>query len=196
MLSFALAILFLISTPGPGVLTTAGVGAAFGFRPGLRYVTGLGIGNNLVSLAVVTGLAAFVFGLPGLRTTLVIASAAYLAYLAFRIAYSGSEIAFIKATAPPGVMNGIMLQFINPKAYVVATTLFSGFAFLSENPWAEAMIKFAIINLVWIPIHLVWLWAGVSVNRLALSQRTQRRINFAMAGALIVVALLAVFAPT
>jgi hypothetical protein len=32
------------------VLSTAGVGSAYGFRPGLGYVTGLFIGTNLVAL--------------------------------------------------------------------------------------------------------------------------------------------------
>ena len=53
MLTFAAAVFFLIVTPGPGVLTTAGVGSGFGYRPGLAFVTGLCIGNSLVALAVV-----------------------------------------------------------------------------------------------------------------------------------------------
>ena len=44
MLTFALAVLLLIATPGPGVLSTAGVGAAFGWRPGLSYVRAYGRG--------------------------------------------------------------------------------------------------------------------------------------------------------
>ena len=35
MLTFAAAVFLLIVTPGPGVLSTAGVGAAYGFRAGL-----------------------------------------------------------------------------------------------------------------------------------------------------------------
>ena len=46
MLTFALAVFLLIITPGPGVLSTAGVGAAYGFQPGLRYVMGLFIGTT------------------------------------------------------------------------------------------------------------------------------------------------------
>ncbi|MEP4336194.1 MAG: LysE family translocator, partial [Roseobacter sp.] len=45
MLTFAAAVFFLIITPGPGVLSAAGVGAAYGMRSGLRYVLGLFIGN-------------------------------------------------------------------------------------------------------------------------------------------------------
>ena len=58
MLSFVVAIVFLLMTPGPGVLSLAGVGAAFGYAHGARYLVGLFIGTNLVCLGVITGLAA------------------------------------------------------------------------------------------------------------------------------------------
>ena len=194
MLTFAAAIFFLIITPGPGVLSTAGVGAAYGYRQGITYVTGLCIGTNLVAVLVVTGLAALIFGIPGIRQILLVASVAYLAYLAAKIAFSGSKVAFIEATRPPGILDGITLQFINPKAYVVNTTLFSGFGFMPENLPVETLIKFIIINAVWIPLHLAWLWAGVALNKLNLEPKIQRMINFAMAGAMLVVVGLALVA--
>ncbi len=194
MLTFAAAIFFLIITPGPGVLSTAGVGAAYGYRPGISYVTGLFIGTNLVALMVVTGLAALIFGVPWIRPVLLVASVAYLTYLAAKIAFSGSKVAFIQATKPPGVWGGVMLQFINPKAYVVNTTLFSGFGFMAENLMAETIIKFLIINAVWIPLHLAWLWAGVTLHRLNLEPKTQRAINMGMAAAMLIVVGLALFA--
>lgn len=194
MLTFAAAIFFLIITPGPGVLSTAGVGAAYGYRPGIHYVTGLCIGTNLVALMVVTGLAALIFGVPWIKPVLLIASVAYLTYLAAKIAFSGSKVAFIQATSPPGVLGGVMLQFINPKAYVVNTTLFSGFGFMADNLMAETIIKFLIINAVWIPLHLAWLWAGVTLHRLNLDAKTQRAINMGMAAAMLIVVGLALFA--
>ena len=56
MTAFITAIFLTLITPGPGVLSAAGVGAAFGFQPGLRYVTGLFFGTNLVALIVISGL--------------------------------------------------------------------------------------------------------------------------------------------
>ena len=128
--SFALAVFLLIITPGPGVLSTAGVGAAFGSRAGLRYVCGLFVGTNLVALAVVSGLAALILATQTIRNILLVLSTAYLLYLAFRIAFAGAKIAFIEAKGRPGIYSGITLQIINPKAYAVNTTLFTGFAFL------------------------------------------------------------------
>jgi threonine/homoserine/homoserine lactone efflux protein len=193
LIAFFFAVLLLIITPGPGVLSTAGIGSGFGFRAGLAYVLGLWVGNNAVAIAVVTGLAAILFSVPWLRTALLVLSTAYLFYLAAKIAFSGSKIAFIRSDSPPGFLGGLMLQAVNPKAYVVHTTLMSGFAFMPQNLTAEIAIKFIIMNLVWIPLHLAWLWAGVTINRLDLTPKTQRMINMGMALAMLAVVGLAAF---
>jgi threonine/homoserine/homoserine lactone efflux protein len=195
MLTFAAAVFFLIVTPGPGNLSTAGVGSGFGYRSGSRYVAGLFVGNNLVALVVVSGIAAVVLSVPGLRTVLVYASAAYLFYLALKIAFSGSKIAFIHTERAPGFANGLVLQAINPKAYAVNTAFFSGFAFWPSSLMTETFLKFAILNAIWIPIHFAWLAAGVSVHRLELGHRTQFAINVVMALSMLAVVALAALAP-
>ncbi|HPU54012.1 MAG TPA: LysE family transporter, partial [Burkholderiaceae bacterium] len=129
MLTFTLAVFFLLITPGPGVLSTAGVGSGFGYRAGTRFLVGLFVGSNLVGLMVISGLAALLLSVPWLRTVLLIGSVAYLVYLAWRIAFSGSQITFIHKASAPGFINGVTLQVINPKAYLVNTALFTGFAF-------------------------------------------------------------------
>ena len=187
MIEFALAVFFLLITPGPGVLTTAGIGAAFGFRAGFRFVTGLCLGGFMTMMLVITGIAAIVLAVPWLRTVLLIASVAYLTYLAWRVASAGSRVGFIAAEEPLGFLNGFMLQFINPKAYVVATTLFSGFTFMSDRPVAEIIVKLIVFNAIWIPVHLIWLGAGVKLHELNLSQRSQRIINIGMALAMLAV---------
>ena len=195
MLTFAAAVFFLIVTPGPGVLSTAGVGSAFGFRSGLAYVGGLFLGTNLVALAVVSGMAAVLLAVPFVRTVLVYASAAYLLYLAARIALAGSRIAFIEARKAPGFMNGVALQAINPKAYAVNTALFSGFAFWPESLIAETALKFLVLNAIWVPIHLAWLFAGVTLRRLDLPSHVQFAINIAMALSMLAVVALAALTP-
>ena len=147
MLTFALAVFLLIVTPGPGVLSLAGVGAAFGWRTGTRYLLGLWLGTNLVSLAVISGVAAVILADPIIRTLLLIASAAYLGFLALRIALAGAKVAFIHMETP-GFVTGITLQLINPKAYAVNTTLFSSFAFYPESFAIETAIKLVVTNII------------------------------------------------
>ncbi|MGA9253602.1 MAG: LysE family transporter [Roseobacter sp.] len=194
MLTFAAAVFFLIITPGPGVLSTAGVGAAFGARAGSRYVAGLFIGTNLVCIAVVSGLTAVLLADARLRTILFFASILYLAYLALKIALAGSKVAFIERQSPPGVFGGIALQAINPKAYAVNTALFTGFGFMPNSYPLEIALKFLIVNAIWIPIHFAWLWLGITVRRMNLPHRTQRAINIAMALSMLLVVALAAFA--
>jgi threonine/homoserine/homoserine lactone efflux protein len=193
MLAFCLAVLLLLVTPGPGVLSTAGVGAAFGFKAGLRYVTGLFIGTNLVALIVVSGLAAIILASDWARNTLLVLSAIYLLYLAVRIAFAGKQIAFITAAEKPGLRAGLLLQLVNPKAYAVNMTWFTGFALFPETLLSETLFKFMVINLIWIPIHLLWLAAGNIVNQLDLSPQTHFLINCTMALAMVVVVALAIF---
>ena len=61
MFTFSVAVFFLIATPGPGVLSAAGVGAAFGYKSGMAYVTGLFIGTNLVCFSCVSPELSFGF---------------------------------------------------------------------------------------------------------------------------------------
>ncbi|MCY4334303.1 MAG: LysE family translocator [Litoreibacter sp.] len=194
MLSFAAAVFLLIITPGPGVLSLAGVGAAYGFRAGLRYFIGLFIGTNLVALAVVTGLAALILANPVIRTVLMGASTAYLLFMAYKIATAGSQIGFSAAARQPGIRDGLMLQAINPKAYVVNTTLFSGFAFFPASYTVEVALKFLITNVIWCALHFLWLWIGARIKAMNLAPKTQRIINIFMAFALIGVVGLALWA--
>lgn len=193
MLAFALAVVLLLITPGPGVLSLAGVGAAFGYQHGLRYLTGLFLGTNLVCLGVITGVAALILAAPNLRVALTLLSAAYLLWLATRIAFAGTRIGFIESPQPPGVRGGVFLQLVNPKAYVVNSTLFSGFAFLSDQPAVEMALKLFTLNILWISIHVIWLWAGVTVRNAELSPKIQRGINICMALAMVGVVALATF---
>jgi threonine/homoserine/homoserine lactone efflux protein len=196
MLAFAAAVFFLIISPGPGVLSTAGVGAAYGYRNGLAYVAGLFAGSNLVAMLVISGIAATALALPWLHTTLLIASLGYLLWLAWRIASAGAQIGFIEARTPLGFWNGLALQPINPKAYVVNTTLFTGFSFMPDALWLETAIKLLIMNLIWIPLHLGWLGAGISLRRLDLGPQAQRRVNIAMALSMLVAVGLALWSQT
>ena len=193
MINFAIAVFFLIITPGPGVLSVAGVGAAFGFNSGVRYIAGLFFGTNLVALAVVSGLATIVLSNNLLRLFLMLCSSSYLLLLAYKIAMSGATISFSTAERKPGVIDGIFLQLVNPKAYAVNTAMFTGFLIYPNAIALEIVVKFIIMNLIWFPIHLFWLFLGVYLKRLNLSAKLQFKINCLMSFALVVVVILALF---
>ena len=189
MLAFAISLFILVVTPGPAVLSLAGIGSAFGYWAGIRYLGGLIIGYHLVILAVVSGLASILFAAPWMRNFLLVVSAVYLGFLAFRIAHAGSQVALVAPKAKPGLIAGVGLQLVNPKAYAVNTALMSGFSFYNDSFMIENCIKLLIMNMIWIPLHLYWLYLGVRLNSFNLNKGTQKIINYAMAGSLIIVLL-------
>ncbi|MEL6374916.1 MAG: LysE family translocator [Pseudomonadota bacterium] len=192
MLTFMAAVFFLLITPGPGVLTTAGVGAGFGFKAGARYTLGIVAGTVLVMILIASGLAAVLFTLPGLRIALLIGSTLYLLWIAYKVAASGNRVGFMEAERAPQFHDGFLLSLINPKGFAVFTTLFSSFPLYPDNLLVENVIKGMLFVSVSLPVHFLWLYAGISLKRLAPSEGTARAINYAMAAALVVVVLLAV----
>lgn len=195
MLTYALALFFLLITPGPGVLSVAGIGSAFGTGPGTRYIGGIIVGTNLVAAAVVFGLAASILANEHIRLIMLTASLAYLVYLAFSVAFAGSTIAIIKATKAPGFWAGVALQTLNPKAYAIITTLLTGFAFWPESLVTETAIKLLVFNSISVPIHFAWLYVGITFHRLNLAPKVQRRINVLMAISMLLVVGMALSAP-
>lgn len=194
MLAFAFACFLLIATPGPGVLSVAGVGSGFGFKRGSQYLWGLCIGNLLVAFAVASGIAAIVLSIDYVREILLALSVCYMCYLALKIALAGSKVGFIEADSAPHFFDGITFQLINPKAYAANTFLFSGFSLIPENVILETSAKLAIWVAVWIPMHFFWLMLGIVIRRLELPEHIQRTINIFMAISMLVVVALALYA--
>ena len=73
------------------------------------------------------------------------------------------------------------------------TALFSSFAFYPASFAVETALKLVIMNIIWLPLHLAWLYAGVKVNSLDLPPRLQRAINLGMAACLLAVVILSVW---
>lgn len=193
MSTFITAAIFLIITPGPGVLTVAGVGAGYGFRAGVPYAVGV-VGGSLVVMGLVaSGLAALVLSIPYVREVLLAGSLGYLLYLAYRIATSSGGIAIIETDEPLGFANGFFLSLINPKGYAVFTTVVGGFNFHPENAMVELALKFAIFSSISVPIHLLWLGLGASLKRLPISPRGHRIVNILMALSMLAVVGLALY---
>nr|WP_238941622.1 LysE family transporter [Jannaschia sp. Os4] len=182
----------LIVTPGPGVLSLAGVGGAFGMAAGRRYLVGLWLGTNVVLAMVLTGLAALVLADGRVRTVLLLASAAYLLWLAWRVATAATGPGAEDAARAPGIRDGIALQLVNPKGYAVNTTLMAGFPL----GWAagETLAKVVVLNLLWLGIHYLWLLFGDGLRRMEPSPGAQRWINRAMGASLAAVVALALAA--
>ena len=191
MATFAIAIFLMIITPGPGVLSLAGTGAGFGWRPGIFYLLGLFIGTNSVMILVITGLKGVLFKIPFVEPVFLIVSLSYLTWIAWRIAFSDNKTTITSIKKEPTFFEAIFLQLINPKAYLVNGILFAGFPIQNLNLNEEIIAKVIIINLVWIPVHFFWLWLGIRIRSWGLGSGKQKKVNKFMGFSLFVVVILA-----
>ena len=191
MATFAIAIFLMIITPGPGVLSLAGTGAGFGWRPGIFYLLGLFIGTNSVMILVITGLKGVLFKIPFVEPVFLIVSLLYLTWIAWRIAFSDNKTTITSIKKEPTFFEAIFLQLINPKAYLVNGILFAGFPIENLNLNEEIIAKVIIINLVWIPVHFFWLWLGIRLRSWGLESGKQKKVNKFMGFSLFVVVILA-----
>ena len=190
MVTYVIISFLMMVTPGPGVLSLAGVGAGFGWRVGIMYLIGLFLGTNGVALLVVLGFKQFLFEIDGVELTFLFLSLSYLSFLSWRIATSDNKTSFKQRFKSPKLYEGVFLQFVNPKAYVVQGHLFIVLS-LGILPYnLEIITKFIIVNSIWIPIHFLWLWLGISLKKWSLASNKQIWVNRGMGLALFAVVIL------
>ena len=190
MITYIIISFLMMVTPGPGVLSLAGVGAGFGWKVGMMYLIGLFFGTNGVALLVVLGFKQFLFEIDGVEITFLLLSLSYLSFLSWRIATSDNKTGFKQSLKAPRLYEGIFLQFVNPKAYVVQGHLFVVLSLGMASYSNEIIVKFIIVNSIWIPIHLLWLWLGISLKKWSLAVNKQIWVNIGMGLALFAVVVL------
>ena len=190
MITYIIISFLMMVTPGPGVLSLAGVGAGFGWKVGMMYLIGLFFGTNGVALLVVLGFKQFLFEIDGVEITFLLLSLSYLSFLSWRIATSDNKTGFKQSLKAPRLYEGIFLQFVNPKAYVVQGHLFVVLSLGMVSYSTEIIVKFIIVNSIWIPIHLLWLWLGISLKKWSLAVDKQIWVNRGMGLALFAVVIL------
>ena len=191
MITFAIAFFIMIITPGPAVLSLAGTGAGFGWRPGVFYLLGLFIGTNTVMIFVITGLKGILFEVPYVEPAFLTISLTYLTWIAWRISFSQNKTTIKKSKKAPSFLEAIFLQLINPKAYIVNGVLFAGFPIETFTLQKEIISKIIIINLVWMPVHFFWLWLGIKLRSWGLESGKQKTVNKLMGLSLLIVIILA-----
>jgi threonine/homoserine/homoserine lactone efflux protein len=173
-------------TPGPNNTMLLASGVNFGFRRSLPHALGVSIGFMLMVLAVGLGLGAVFKAVPVAYTVLRYAGAAYLLYLAYRIATSGPMNSDGAAgdRRPMSFIGAAAFQWVNPKAWVMAigaiTTYTPADGYIA-NVFVVALV-FAIVNL---PSVCLWVGCGTALRKVLQERRWLMVFNGLMAALLV-----------
>ena len=143
LLAFAAAMSF---SPGPNTTRSTALAANRGLRPALRFCLAVPTGWTLLMLASGLGLGALVLGVPALRWALKAAGIAYMLWLAWKLAQSAQLAQADPDRLSVGFWQGVSLQFVNIKAWLLALTLSAGWVVnAGGQPAANPQQRLAII---------------------------------------------------
>ena len=169
-------------TPGPNNLLLAASGANFGIRRTIPHVLGIVSGLPLLVLAVGLGLGTLFQRHPEVHTVLKFGGAAFLVYLAWRIATAGHGTAETAPGRPLTFLEAALFQWVNPKAWIFAISGIATYTTVGGRASVEIGVILAICVLVTIDATIAWTGFGVGLNRfLQKSPRMLRAFNVGMA---------------
>jgi threonine/homoserine/homoserine lactone efflux protein len=182
-LAFLLFALVAAITPGPSNVMIAATGAAVGLARGLPCALGASLGMASLLICSALGLGQLVLGHPGLLHAMNWCGAAFLLWLAFKIATAGRahEAA---AARPVGMIAAAAFQWANPKGWLVAVGAVAAYLQPERSPWLQAATLGALFFAAALPSGLAWLGFGAVMHRLLRDERTARIFNIAMGLAL------------
>lgn len=164
-------------TPGPNNLMLLGSGMNHGIRRTLPHLAGVNLGFGLLIFLVALGLGAVFERNDTIELVLGLLGGAYLAYLAWKI-FNTRALANADTTAAPMTfLQAALFQWVNPKAWVMATTATSTLLVTEGSIAAGATaltIGFCLVNL---PCISTWMASGALASRWIDDERRIRIFN-------------------
>ena len=192
LLAFATAMSF---TPGPNTTLATALAANFGLRRALRFVVAVPAGWTLLMLACGLGLGALVLAVPAARWAVKIVGVGYLLWLAWKLSRSARLGEAEAEKLRVGFWQGVALQFVNIKAWMLALTLAAGWVASANgvpasNPGERLTIVSAVMVVIAFSSNFAYAAVG-SILRHWLAQGARLLwFNRVMALVLVAVALL------
>lgn len=178
LVTFAFVMTF---TPGPNNIMLAASGVNFGFARTIPHMAGVSIGFVVLVLACGTGLGLVFAALPSLQLALKIAGAAYMLWLAFKVATAHQARDNGGGPARPFTFwQAAAFQWVNPKGLVAALSAVAVYVRPGhERQDLAAML--AVFAAVTAGAVMTWAGFGVALRRLLRDPVHARIFNAVMA---------------
>jgi threonine/homoserine/homoserine lactone efflux protein len=113
-------------SPGPNTTLSTALAANLGLRRALRFCLAVPAGWTLLMLGSGLGLGALITGVPALRWGVTLLGVAYMLWLAWKLSRAGKMTEVDTGRLNVTFWQGVGLQFVNIKAWMLALTLSAG----------------------------------------------------------------------
>lgn len=152
-------------SPGPNTTLSTALAANHGLRHSLRFVLAVPVGWVLLLLLCALGVGALITGVPALRWGIKTIGIGYLFWLAGKLWSSGQ---LLQAQSQPllvGFGQGVALQFINIKAWLLALTIVAGWIAGQADATARLLVVLPVMALYALCSNLLYACIGAALRQ-------------------------------
>jgi threonine/homoserine/homoserine lactone efflux protein len=167
-------------TPGPNNALLMASGMAVGFRKTVPLILGVTVGFPLMIGLVGLGLGRVFDAYPLIYQTLKYAGAAYMLYLAWKIASASLASSDAQQAKPLSFVQMCLFQWINPKGWVMAVTALSAYT-LASDYYAGVAAVVGVFVFMGVTSAMTWAAFGAALKGVMTDPRYFRMINLGLA---------------
>ena len=167
-------------TPGPNNAMLASSGLTFGVQRTVPHLLGVSLGFAAMVLLVGLGLGAVFVREPMVYEILKYVGAAYLLYLAWKIANAGAMREGASRSRPFTFLQAAMFQWVNPKAWVMAVGIIATYT-PQQSFFGNLLIAALACGIINLPCVGLWVLFGSTLRRWLHRPGVVRGFNTAMA---------------
>lgn len=167
-------------TPGPNNIMILTSGLNYGVKNSIPHLLGICFGFPVMIIVIGFGFSVIFERYPLFNEVIKVLGVVYLLYLAWLIASSSPVSLEGKTSKPLNFIQAALFQWVNPKAWVVATGAVSAYTSVSSDMFAQVISIALAFLIVAIPSLSVWLIFGVGIKKYLKSPKHQKIFNLSM----------------
>jgi threonine/homoserine/homoserine lactone efflux protein len=182
-------IVFAVSTtltPGPNNIMIMASGLNYGVKKSIPHLLGICFGFPVMVVLVGLGFSTVFDSYPVVHEVIKGIAVLYLVYLAWLIASASPTTLEIQHSKPLSFIHSALFQWVNPKAWVMATGAVSAYTSVSSDVVFQVVLIALAFFVVAFPCVGVWLIFGAGLKRYLHSPVRQKVFNVSMAGLLMI----------
>ncbi|VWX58342.1 Threonine/homoserine/homoserine lactone efflux protein [Burkholderiales bacterium 8X] len=175
-------------SPGPNTTLSTTLAANRGLRGAMPFVLAVPIGWSMLLLLSAAGVGALVVAAPSLRWAIKALGVGYLFWLSWKLSQSGTLRSDEAANLSVSFTQGVMLQFLNIKAWLLALTLVAGWVAGRPDPLLRLSILLPVMLAYAFASNLAYALVGALLRQWLAHGRRLLWFNRAMAAVLVATA--------
>jgi|TARA_B110000211_G_scaffold147302_1_gene167801 threonine/homoserine/homoserine lactone efflux protein len=168
-------------TPGPNNIMLMTSGMNFGIKKSIPHVLGVTFGFPIMVILIGLGFSIVFEQYPILHEVIKVLGVVYLLYLSWLIASASPDTLEGEKSKPFTFLQAALFQWVNPKAWVVATSSISAYTVLNDNIYWQILMIAGVFFFAALFTASTWLVFGKGIKQILQSAKQQRAFNIAMA---------------